>query len=248
MSASVLTALTLCAVLLVAITLRVVLLAVARRRRGGGARTAAFAEGEVYPAPRVLRGVLSAEECARLIALAEGSGMQQSLVVHPGGDTANGEVRRSEQAWLQPGADPGLGRLSAVAAALSGKPAENQEEVQIAKYVPGGFYRQHYDACEKDCGDFTARGGQRFATLLVYLSDGFAGGETRFSRLDMTTLPRRGDALFFHNTDGAGRLHRDSQHGGEPVLAGTKWIANIWVREGRWSRTEGEGGAGGASA
>jgi len=118
-----------------------------------------------------------------------------------------------------------------------GKPTENQEDVQVVRYSPGGFYNAHYDACEGDdehCRSFVSRGGQRYATLLVYLSDDFSGGGTDFPKINYTAAPKEGDAIFFHSTDETGKLFKDSQHGGQPVEAGNKWIANIWVRHAKY--------------
>jgi len=191
-----------------------------------------------FPLPLRLEGVLTRDECHHLIGLAQQSKLQQSLVYDAESDRLSQRDRQSQQVWLHARTDPILERLSQLAARLSGKPTENQEDVQVVRYGPGGFYNAHYDACdgdEKHCRSFVSRGGQRYATLLVYLSDDFTGGGTHFPRIDYTAVPKEGDAIFFHSTDEQGRLFRDSQHGGQPVESGTKWIANIWVRHAKFA-------------
>jgi prolyl 4-hydroxylase len=41
--------------------------------------------------------------------------------------------------------------------------------------------------------------------------------------------PQRGNAAFFSYSHAAGRR---ALHGGAPVLAGEKWVATKWLREG----------------
>jgi prolyl 4-hydroxylase len=190
-----------------------------------------------FPMPRRLEGLLTRDECRHLIGLAQQSNLQESQVYDADSSRVSRRDRQSEQVWLGARTDPVLERLSQLAARLSGKPTENQEDVQVVRYSPGGFYNAHYDACEGDdehCRSFVSRGGQRYATLLVYLSDDFSGGGTDFPKINYTAAPKEGDAIFFHSTDETGKLFKDSQHGGQPVEAGNKWIANIWVRHAKY--------------
>lgn len=191
-----------------------------------------------YPLPRRLEKLLTHEECDHLIRLAGQSTLHESQVYDSDESKVSKRDRQSEQVWLKAKEDPILDRLSSTACQLSTKPRENQEDVQIVRYGPGGFYNPHYDACEGDerhCRSFVSRGGQRYATLLVYLSDDFDGGGTHFPKIEYTAVPKKGDAIFFYNTDTEGRLFEDSQHGGMQVGSGSKWIANIWVRHSKFS-------------
>merc|ERR1712224_636110 len=78
--------------------------------------------------------------------------------------------------------------------------------------------------------------GMRRYTVLLYLNEGFEGGNTYFGTIDRVFQPEKGAALFFRNLfpeeGGPGaRIHPLSIHEGQPVTAGEKWIANCWVRE-----------------
>jgi len=186
-----------------------------------------------YPHPQRLEKLLTHEECDHLIELANTTNLHDSKVYDPDDSKVSKKVRESKQAWVKATSDPVLDKIADVAARMTDKPRDNQEDVQIVKYEPGGFYNPHYDACDGDeghCRTFLKRGGQRYATLLVYLSDDFTGGGTHFPKLEFTAVPKKGDAIFFYSTDEQGRLFADSQHGGQPVQTGTKWIANVWVR------------------
>lgn len=46
-----------------------------------------------------------------------------------------------------------------------------------------------------------------------------------------TVKGRKGDALLFRNADDRGQLDPSSQHSGEPVTSGEKFIASRWIRQ-----------------
>jgi prolyl 4-hydroxylase len=74
------------------------------------------------------------------------------------------------------------------------------------------------------------RYGQRVATLLVYLNDDYAGGETDFPRIPLRYKGARGDALLFANVQPSGALDYDTLHAGLSPTRGVKWVLSQWVR------------------
>ncbi|MBB5517982.1 prolyl hydroxylase family protein [Amphiplicatus metriothermophilus] len=112
----------------------------------------------------------------------------------------------------------------------------NSELMGVLRYRPGQEYRPHHDYLPEDEKDYSEvrRAGQRAHTLLVYLNDGFAGGETIFPRLGLSFRGRAGDALYFQNTDETGVPIEDSQHAGAAVSAGEKWMLTLWIRQRRF--------------
>ena len=71
------------------------------------------------------------------------------------------------------------------------------EQLQVVRYKPGQLYKEHWDACwEKDkCQDFVKRGGNRYATFLLYLNDDFEGGETYFPLRNIKIKPEKVDII-----------------------------------------------------
>jgi len=143
--------------------------------------------------------------------------------------------RTSETAWIKKD-DPVARKIFEKASQLSGKPMNCCEDLQVVRYKPGTFYRAHHDSCcddSKGCADFETRGGQRVATLLVYLNDDFTDGETHFPDHDDLKLKAPpGSAIFFRpmGSDEA-KCHPKALHAGLPISSGTKYVCNAWVRE-----------------
>ena len=144
--------------------------------------------------------------------------------------------RNSQTCWLRKGNDTVIDGILQRGADIAQLPFENCEDLQVVKYNPGGFFKEHNDSCFEDtqeCKDFRTRGGNRVATILVSLSNknDYKGGETRFSILDKNYKLDKGNAVVFYNLDQEGNELKNSTHGGLKIDNGEKWIANIWVRE-----------------
>jgi prolyl 4-hydroxylase len=181
----------------------------------------------------VLGDFLSSEECDALIAGAKPR-MARSLTVatQTGGEELNAD-RTSNGMFYSRAETPVIERIEKRLAALCDWPIENGEGLQILHYRPGAEYKPHYDYFDpKEPGTPTIlkRGGQRVATIIMYLSEPEKGGGTVFPDVKLEVMPRRGNAVFF-SYDRPHPITR-SLHGGAPVIAGEKWIATKWLREG----------------
>jgi prolyl 4-hydroxylase len=192
---------------------------------------------QVMAAPRVVvfGDLLAAEECEQLIALAKPR-LARSLTVatRTGGEEVNAD-RTSNGMFFQRGENELVQRIEQRIARLVNWPEENGEGLQILHYGPGAEYKPHYDyfdPSEAGTPTILKRGGQRVATLVMYLAEPAKGGGTVFPDVHMEVAPRRGNAVFFSYE----RPHPSTRtlHGGSPVLAGEKWIATKWLRERRF--------------
>ena len=124
--------------------------------------------------------------------------------------------------------------INARIATASGAPVACQEIINVLHYATGEQYKPHFDFMDPDVPMFAEavrRDGQRIATLLVYLNDGFEGGETHFPVLDIRYKGRPGDAILFLNVDGQGVIDRRTLHAGLPPTSGEKWLLSKWIRD-----------------
>jgi prolyl 4-hydroxylase len=113
-----------------------------------------------------------------------------------------------------------------------GAPLACLEMPQALHYGIGQEFVLHCDFLDPQAlREEIARNGQRVATVIIYLNEGFEGGETSFPRLRLNHRGRTGDALVFVNVDAAGRPDPRSQHAGCPPTLGDKWVFSQWVRD-----------------
>ncbi|XP_072026106.1 prolyl 4-hydroxylase subunit alpha-2-like [Amphiura filiformis] len=111
---------------------------------------------------------------------------------------------------------------------------QHREWIQVANYGIGGHYYPHYDGEDKDNEnktDINDNMGQRIATVLTYLTDVKSGGATVFLHDRKHIQPSKGTAVFWYNYHRNGKLDHRTKHAACPVVMGTKWAANLWVRE-----------------
>ncbi|QNB16916.1 2OG-Fe(II) oxygenase [Paraburkholderia tropica] len=182
----------------------------------------------------VFGDVLSPQECAEMIERSRHR-LTRSTTVNP--ETGQEDIirnRTSEGVWFQREEDAFIARLEQRIASLMNWPVENGEGLQILHYNRGGEYRPHFDYFPPDQAGsavHTAHGGQRVATLIVYLNDVPRGGETVFPEAGLSVAARHGHAVYFRYMNRVRQLDPLTLHAGAPVEAGDKWIMTKWVRE-----------------
>jgi predicted 2-oxoglutarate/Fe(II)-dependent dioxygenase YbiX len=158
-----------------------------------------------------IHGLLAPGECAQLVELAERQGFASAGVRTAQGPQSMPGVRNNERAMFEaPGwvallwqrlAGTGLPELD-------GQVAEGlPKDLRFYKYLPGQRFKMHKD------GPWHEGGLASKLTLLVYLNDGFEGGDTDFR--DFRVVPRTGSALLF--------VH-DTWHEGAAVSRGVKYV------------------------
>lgn len=176
----------------------------------------------------VCRQLLSAAECDHLRDVGAPS-LQPTLVIDPAsGRQIPHPVRRSEGMTFGVYAeDLVVNAINRRIAAFSGTTFEQGEPLQLLRYRPGDEYRAHLDGIANEPN-------QRILTVLIYLSDDYAGGETSFVRTGLDFKGRKGDALLFRNVDDVDRPDPLSLHAGLPVTGGVKLIASRWIRRSRF--------------
>jgi len=184
--------------------------------------------------PRVILfgGLLSNTECDELVGQARRRMSSSNVIDLDTGDERRDAGRTSSGMAFTRAATPLIARIERRIAALLDWPLENGEALQILRYEVGQEYRPHHDyvdPAESGAATFLARGGQRVASLVMYLNTPTEGGATNFPDIGLEVAAVKGNAVFFSYD----RPHPSTKtlHGGMPVLAGEKWVATKWLRE-----------------
>jgi prolyl 4-hydroxylase len=130
------------------------------------------------PRAQVYHNFLTPEECAHLIDLARPHMSVASVVDKKTGASKASDVRTSTGHFLRRGQDEIVSRIEERLSAFAMIPTDHGEGMQILRYEPGQKYDPHFDYFQDDQN--IKRGGQRVATVVMYLSDVVRGGETVF--------------------------------------------------------------------
>ncbi|CAL0326982.1 unnamed protein product [Lupinus luteus] len=198
------------------------------------------------PRAFIYHNFLSKEECEHLINLAKPHMVKSSVVDSKTGKSMESRVRTSSGMFLKRGKDKIIQNIEKRIADFTFIPVENGEGLQVLHYEVGQKYEPHFDYFVDEFN--TKNGGQRIATVLMYLSDVEEGGETIFpaakanfssvpwwndlsecARKGLSVKPKMGDALLFWSMRPDATLDSSSLHGGCPVIRGNKWSSTKWM-------------------
>ncbi|KAI6690826.1 hypothetical protein NL676_027654 [Syzygium grande] len=188
----------------------------------------------------------SREECEYLVSLAKPRISKSTVVDGSTGKSMDSGVRTSFGMFLNRGQDKIVRAIEKRIADFTHIPVEHGEGLQILQYGHGQKYDAHHDYFSDPFN--TRNGGQRMATMLMYLSDVEEGGETVFpaakanfsavpwwnelsecGKQGLSVKPKMGNAVLFWSMKPDGSLDPASLHGACPVIKGTKWSAPKWM-------------------
>ncbi len=159
--------------------------------------------------------LLTPEECSTLITRIEAVGCAPAPITTARGFVMRPDIRNNTRATID---DHDLAKTlfervrRHVPEVMCGgmRAIGANERFRCYRYEPGQRFAPHFDgAFIRDNDD------ESLLTLMVYLNEGFTGGETRFLDWDRAVVPRTGMALLFQH-----RL----LHEGAAVVAGVKYV------------------------
>jgi prolyl 4-hydroxylase len=161
----------------------------------------------------VVHDFLSPPECAGLVKRIEHLGPAAApITLGAGRAVMRPEIRNNDRVMFE---DVSLAaalfeRLRSALPVREEAAIGLNERFRGYRYTRGQHFRPHFDGAyvrnERERSDIT---------LLLYLSDGFVGGETLFNDLELRVAPRTGMALLFDH---------QILHEGCAVLGGTKYV------------------------
>jgi predicted 2-oxoglutarate/Fe(II)-dependent dioxygenase YbiX len=182
---------------------------------------------ELGPCTYTIDNVLSPEECEQIIKRTEAEGFEIATINTARGAQVVAEMRNNDRVIVD---DHGLAAdlwsrvREAVPAVLYGRQAVAlNERFRFYRYVPGQRFSWHSD------GPFRRENGELSQlTFMIYLNDGYKGGDTRFEKLRVRG--RVGMALVFAH----GLIHEGSE-----VTEGVKYVLRSDVMYGPVGRLAG---------
>ena len=184
-------------------------------------------EGQALAAePRVIHypRFLTADECGHVASVGNDL-LEPARIVDPRtGRAVPHPIRSSDNGLIGPAREDLVIRaINLRIAAATRTDVTQGEPLTVLRYRSGQQYRPHLDTIE-------GATNQRVRTFIIYLNEGFGGGETTFPLLPLTVRPRGGDAIMFDTVLPEGSPDPRARHAGNPVTAGAKWIATRWIR------------------
>ncbi|GMY28188.1 probable prolyl 4-hydroxylase 3, partial [Fagus crenata] len=181
------------------------------------------------PRAFIYHNFLSKEECEYLISLATPHMKRSTVIDGKTGQSKDSRVRTSSGMFLRRGQDKIISHIEKRIADFTFIPIEHGEGLQVLHYEVGQNYVPHLDYFFNELN--TKNGGQRIATLLMYLSDVEEGGETVFPAANhnfssvpwwdelsecgkggLSVKPKMGDAMLFWSMRPDGKLDPLSLH------------------------------------
>jgi len=201
------------------------------------------------PRAYLYRGFLKKAECDYIIEHARPKMEKSTVVDNKTGKSVPSGIRTSDGMFFARGQDEVIADIERRIAEWTHVPFENGEGIQVLRYQVSQRYERHMDAFSDTFNTDNDKGGQRTATVLMYLSDTEEGGETVFPETEekphkgdsawspcaqegVAVKARKGDALLFWSMDNVQTLDTASMHAGCPVLKGEKWSATKWMHVG----------------
>tara|TARA_Y200000002_G_scaffold274945_1_gene229230 strand:- start:1288 stop:1992 length:705 start_codon:yes stop_codon:yes gene_type:complete len=176
-----------------------------------------------------VKNFLSHEECCHLMNRALPY-LETSKVVDFNNNTKQNNVRTSTSCYFSRESNINIcKRLSEIV----NKDVNCFELLQVGRYLPNQFYRQHYDSIPPSTKlgkSFCKNGGNRIITALIYLNDVKEGGNTYFPKLDIRIKPEQGKLLLFFPSFTNGKVDKKALHIAEDAID-EKWVSQIWIRQ-----------------
>ncbi|KAI8463183.1 MAG: hypothetical protein J3K34DRAFT_381121 [Monoraphidium minutum] len=201
------------------------------------------------------KNFLTEAECDHLVTMSRASLTKSTVVDTDTGKPMDSDVRTSSGTFYQRGHDDIISKIEERVAAASMMPVENQEGLQLLHYQDGEKYEPHTDWFREKFNQDDLHGGQRYITVLMYLSTPEEGGETVFpmaefkstgddlsecAKKGLANKPYKGDALMFYSLTPDGKEDELSMHGSCPTLKGEKWSATKWIHVAPYGGTAAE--------
>lgn len=106
-----------------------------------------------YDEPYIINNIITKEEAKYIIDNASIEFNDSTIAGH----VLDTNIRKSKTAWLYKESDPLILNIVTRIANIVKLPIENTEALQVVRYEPNGYYKEHHDSCcdnSNICYDF----------------------------------------------------------------------------------------------
>lgn len=174
---------------------------------------------------KVIDDFVSEKKCKEVIDFCEENNLFKRSEVGRGSRKKVSDYRTSSSAMMERHhTTPVLEDIKEKVAAFLGCTVNKIEKLQCVRYYTSEEYKPHFDA-------FSTHANKRRLTCLLYLNEGFSGGETYFPEIAVGVDPKVGRLLIFENLNENDEVITQSFHQGSPIQNGVKYACNIWIEK-----------------
>ncbi len=186
-----------------------------------------------YPRISVFKNVLTAEECQSMIkkyenAMNPNAGLESREQTY-GQITEEVEQRSISQQTEQADRDFFKNKI----VEMIGVPISHIEAGDIYRYDTNQYFGLHHDfPYDPRTIPYYKNGGDRKATAIFWLNEGYEGGRCTWPELNVTVEPELGGVMYFEYDYPDEEVNKSTIHESLPVTNGVKWIAAFFLANG----------------
>ncbi len=186
-----------------------------------------------YPRISVFRNVLSPDECQRFIKKYENA-MNPNAGLESREQTYGQITEEVEQRSIsEQTADEDRHFFKEKICEMIGVPMSHIEAGDIYRYDTNQYFGLHHDfPYDPRTIPYYKNGGDRKATAIFWLNEGYEGGRCTWPELSVTVEPELGGVMYFEYDYPDETVNRSTIHESLPVTKGVKWIAAFFLANG----------------
>lgn len=179
-----------------------------------------------------IKNVLTEEQCTQIIDVIRTKAKPSTVIDLKNGGSKSSDFRTSSTAYLNRSIAKIVNDVEDAILNAVTIHEKFSECVQGQYYKVGEQYKPHFDSffpTTDALKEAIEKNGNRSWTAMVYLNNVEKGGHTKFTKIDLETIPEAGTLILWRNTLN-GENVVNSMHWGMPVEEGEKFILTKWFR------------------
>lgn len=186
-----------------------------------------------YPRISVFRNVLTPEECKYFIEKYDNA-MNPNAGLESREQTYGQITEEVEQRSISESTDPADREFfKQKIVEMIGVPISHIEAGDIYRYDTNQYFGLHHDfPYDTKVVPYYSKGGDRKATAIFWLNEGYEGGKCTWPELNVTVDSELGGVMYFEYDYPDEKVNWSTIHESLPVTKGIKWIAAFFLANG----------------